>query len=113
MPNKNIIDKLKDVPYCDEQESKQIAKILDNLTEEDMEIVEEHKLIEIRPVVPIVLNLEETKQLILGMKSAKMPPALIKFLTNCIGNGVSDINILCRLTEDSFQETVNNLNEGE
>ena len=108
--SKDIIDKLKDVPYCDEQESKEITKILDNLTEEDLEIVEEHKLIDIRQIRPIVLNREETVHLMqILMKDRSMPDEFTDCLHESICQTDYDINILCRLTKDSYEETVKQL----
>lgn len=108
---KDIADIIKNAPYCDKEESEEITKIFDNLTEEDLEIVEEHKLIERRQIRPIVLNRNETKALIRLITKAKseLPIELIKCLHECISQNKYDFNILCRLTKDSYEKTVRQL----
>lgn len=110
----DIINKINNSPYCSKDESEKITKILDSLTPEDLEIVEEHKLIEIkRPIIPIVLGVKETRLLIAAMETSNIELPLANLLKSVVANGVSDINILCRLTDDSFQQTVDYINKGE
>jgi len=111
MRSKDITNLIKNVPYCDKEESEQITKTLDNLTEEDLKIVEKHILINIRQIRPIVLNRNETKALIRLITKAKseLPIELIKCLHQCISQNKYDFNILCRLTKYSYEETVRQL----
>jgi len=95
MRSKDITNLIKNVPYCDKEESEQITKTLDNLTEEDLKIVEKHILINIRQIRPIVLNREETKALVrlITKTKSELPIELIKCKLICSAEHIQRLYI--------------------